>query len=120
MKTLITDNRFIAFLLVLLIIAVYLLSTKEKTTYSTGYQQLLDSINTIQLGYDRRLQELQQQYTDDSERAAVLQTIVPTYTTAATNIKTKHNEIRHSYNNLPTDSQLVFFSNWLSKEASTR
>lgn len=93
---------------------------KEPASGEVEYDQLVDSIGKIEK--DRRvlLTRLQDEYTTGSIKAAGLLTVVPTYTTAVTKIKTKHNEILHSYNSLSADSQLVFFSNWLSSETSTR
>lgn len=120
MDKMVNNNIVIGVLFILLIIATLLLTKKEKLSYSSRYQHLVDSVRVVELGYIKRLQKLKESYSKDSVHASTLQYVVPAYTTTVTSIKTKHNEIRHSYNNLPTDSQLLFFSNWLSKEASTR
>lgn len=119
MKKQITDNWVIILMLIATVVYHYYIH-KEPASGEAEYDQLVDSIGKIEK--DRRvlLTKLKQEYTSDSIDAAGLLAVVPTYTTAVTKIKTKHNEVLHSYNNLAIDSQLVFFSNWLSSETSTR
>lgn len=110
-----------AFVIIVLVLWNGYLIFKD-TPKNTGIsiQQLTDSLVAHDNIRDAQLIELKAQYTQDSIEIINLRNKVDNIPVQIKEVNSKYNDKRNHINTLPIDSQLQFFSDWLSKETSNR
>ncbi len=110
-----------AFVIIVLVLWNGYLIFKD-TLENTGIsiQQLTDSLAAHDNIRDAQLIELKTQYTQDSIEIINLRNKIDNIPVQIKEVNSKYNDKRNLINTLPIDSQLQFFSDWLSKETSNR
>lgn len=110
-----------AFVIIVLVLwNGYLLFNDTSKNTGISIQQLTDSLAVHDNIKDAQLAELRARYTQDSIEIINLRNKIDNIPVQIKEVNSKYNDKRNHINTLPIDSQLQFFSDWLSKETSNR